>query len=109
MKYFLAIFYLPLFLIGILSAGGLYSNRLVCQHLSDVPAVSRIFPWTAALEYQNSSEFRFLCGGTVISQGFILTAVDCVASRPSVIVQLGNLSLTDNDNDANRIVNYEVE
>ncbi|XP_052901883.1 transmembrane protease serine 9-like [Anopheles moucheti] len=42
------------------------------------------FPWTALIEYAKpDGSYGFHCGGTLISQGHIVTAAHCVSSLPT--------------------------
>uniref|UniRef100_A0A2C9GWS7 CLIP domain-containing serine protease n=1 Tax=Anopheles funestus TaxID=62324 RepID=A0A2C9GWS7_ANOFN len=42
------------------------------------------FPWTALIEYAKpDGSYGFHCGGTLISQGHIVTAAHCVSSLPA--------------------------
>ncbi|XP_055308885.1 ankyrin-1-like [Sitodiplosis mosellana] len=67
------------------------------------------FPWMAALGYRSANEkVTFDCGGTVISEFFIMTAAHCARqSRPPIVVRLGKLTLTDDDDP--KLANFQVQ
>ncbi|SPP80582.1 phenoloxidase-activating factor 3 [Drosophila guanche] len=51
------------------------------------------FPWVALLKYETSGR-QFLCGGSLISDRFILTAAHCIVQQPPLIgVRLGEHDL----------------
>ncbi|ALC46395.1 CG30098 [Drosophila busckii] len=56
--------------------------------------VTRIgeFPWLALLKYETTGR-PFLCGGSLISDQFVLTAAHCVASGKIIGVRLGEHNL----------------
>ncbi|XP_031632777.1 uncharacterized protein LOC116346717 [Contarinia nasturtii] len=62
-------------------------------------ADSEEFPWMAALGYlKDTYEVSFECGGTIISEYFVITAAHCTPSiRPPVVARLGKITLTDGD------------
>ncbi|XP_055307789.1 serine protease persephone-like [Sitodiplosis mosellana] len=63
------------------------------------------FPWMAALGYihhiNNTYIVTFDCGGTIISDTFILTAAHCVTQSQSPgVVRLGKVNLIDTDEES---------
>lgn len=70
--------------------------------LGGVPTQLGEFPHMAALGYPNQDqpdlEYEFDCGGSIISDMYILTAAHCVTSRNRpVVVRVGKITLHTND------------
>ncbi|PSN45967.1 Melanization protease 1 [Blattella germanica] len=60
------------------------------------------FPWMAILQYNDSGSLRFLCGGSLITDMYILTAAHCLTFRKDstklIAVRLGEYDVsTEND------------
>ncbi|XP_031636079.1 serine protease persephone-like, partial [Contarinia nasturtii] len=62
------------------------------------------FPWMAALVYVAGLKISFRCGGTIISERYIMTAAHCTSAYPPVLVRLGKVNRADES-----ASNYQIE
>ncbi|XP_031627884.1 serine protease persephone-like [Contarinia nasturtii] len=68
--------------------------------LGGIPTYRGEFPWMAALGYRSKSDINFDCGGSLISDNFVLTAAHCAPPRRQPqLVRLGKVTLFTNDDD----------
>lgn len=80
------------------------------QILNGIPTSPGEFPHMAALGFREgvSNNLEFKCGGSLISEKYVITAAHCVegTQKPS-IVRLGKTSLKDNE-DMTQAVDVEI-
>lgn len=78
--------------------------------LGGSPAGPGEFPFMAALGYEVEGAIRYSCGGTLVSDRFVLTAAHCIRSQIGlpILVRLGDLNLK-RDDDGAKPVDYNIE
>ncbi|XP_031629043.1 serine protease persephone-like [Contarinia nasturtii] len=133
MKFFLTLVCLQSFLIGVLSvhsqtgdatetsptnstlrpaerACSVYKNMPESRILGGSEALRGEFTWMAALYYIQKYSLLFGCGGTIISPQFILTSAHCLhPSKPPVLVRLGKITLSDNEDDDIQAADHQIK
>uniref|UniRef100_A0A3Q2UDX9 Elastase 2 like n=1 Tax=Fundulus heteroclitus TaxID=8078 RepID=A0A3Q2UDX9_FUNHE len=79
-----------------------------CGNPTFQPVVSRVvngedvrphsWPWQISLQYNSNGEWRHTCGGTLISDQWVLTAAHCISSSRQYRVALGKHNLKEDEN-----------
>ncbi|XP_032667922.1 CLIP domain-containing serine protease 2-like [Odontomachus brunneus] len=70
-------------------------NHQVCGHITQEKLIGGNktgvieYPWMALIAYETGRGPEFRCGGTVISQRYILTAAHCVTTLPGDLTLIG--------------------
>ncbi|XP_041859440.1 chymotrypsin-C-like [Melanotaenia boesemani] len=74
------------------------------------PVVSRVvggedvrphsWPWQISLQYNRAGEWRHTCGGTLISNQWVLTAAHCISTGREYRVAMGKHNLVETEEDA---------
>ncbi|XP_017783261.1 PREDICTED: venom protease-like [Nicrophorus vespilloides] len=80
-----------------------YINPATISAVGGVDSLVKEFPHMAALGVINGDEVKWLCGGSLINERFIITAAHCLISRDFGIlthVRLGDLNLKLDTDDA---------
>ncbi|KAK4871702.1 hypothetical protein RN001_015826 [Aquatica leii] len=75
------------------------------------PASPGEFPFMAAIGYNTDDGIGWLCGGTLISEYFVITAAHCANSRfygAPITIRLGDIDLKRSD-DGTEYVDYDIQ
>ncbi|KAF2895591.1 hypothetical protein ILUMI_10586, partial [Ignelater luminosus] len=73
-----------------------YIEKILGGEITDI----REFPWMALLEYKTSRGNKFMCGGSLINNRYVLTAAHCIVNERTstgtklISVRLGEYDLT---------------
>lgn len=71
----------------------------IARIVNGIPSIPNSWPWTVALWAQQVGQIKFLCGGSIISSRFIITAAHCVFYRDSrYFISVGTRRLTYSEN-----------
>ncbi|XP_017273308.1 chymotrypsin-like elastase family member 2A [Kryptolebias marmoratus] len=78
-----------------------------CGTPTFAPVVSRVvggedakpnsWPWQISLQYKSNGEFRHTCGGTLISNQWVLTAAHCISKGREYAVVMGKHNLKETE------------
>ncbi|KAI4824576.1 hypothetical protein KUCAC02_013079 [Chaenocephalus aceratus] len=81
-----------------------------CGQPTIAPVVSRVvggedvrpnsWPWQISLQYNRQGEWRHTCGGTLISDQWVLTAAHCISSGREYRVAMGKHNLIETEQSA---------
>ncbi|XP_029690351.1 chymotrypsin-C-like isoform X1 [Takifugu rubripes] len=81
-----------------------------CGQPTFPPSVSRVvngedvnphsWPWQISLQYNRNGEWRHTCGGTLISEQWVLTAAHCISSGREYRVAMGKHNLVETEDGA---------
>uniref|UniRef100_A0A3Q1GIF0 pancreatic elastase II n=2 Tax=Acanthochromis polyacanthus TaxID=80966 RepID=A0A3Q1GIF0_9TELE len=88
---------LALFVAGACGCGVPTFQPLVSRVVGGVDARPHSWPWQISLQYNNAGEWRHTCGGTLISNQWVLTAAHCISSSREYRVALGKQNLRETE------------
>ncbi|KAK7896694.1 hypothetical protein WMY93_022019 [Mugilogobius chulae] len=88
---------LALFVVGAYGCGQPAFPPVLSRVVGGVDANPHSWPWQISLQYNNAGEWRHTCGGTLISDQWVLTAAHCIGNR-EYRVALGKQNLIETEN-----------
>uniref|UniRef100_H2UK69 pancreatic elastase II n=1 Tax=Takifugu rubripes TaxID=31033 RepID=H2UK69_TAKRU len=91
---------LALFIAGAYSCGVPTFPPVVSRVVGGEDVRQNSWPWQASLQYKSGSNFYHTCGGTLISNQWVLTAAHCIGSSYTYRVYLGKHNLGSNESGA---------
>ncbi|KAI3357301.1 hypothetical protein L3Q82_015751, partial [Scortum barcoo] len=75
-------------------------NPVVTRVVGGVDVRPHSWPWQISLQYNREGEWRHTCGGTLISDQWVLTAAHCISSGREYRVALGKHNLIETEESA---------
>lgn len=74
------------------------------------PIAIESVPWHAALYLQRAGKIEFVCGGSLVSRCFVVTAAHCLPKNEKVYVALGKyISGWDTENEEPKVIKTEAK
>ncbi|XP_023129652.3 chymotrypsin-like elastase family member 2A [Amphiprion ocellaris] len=89
---------LALFVAGAYGCGLPAFPPLASRVVGGADARPHSWPWQISLQYNNRGEWKHDCGGTLISNQWVLTAAHCISSGREYRVVLGKQNLRETEN-----------
>ncbi|XP_041802736.1 chymotrypsin-like elastase family member 2A isoform X1 [Chelmon rostratus] len=90
---------LALFIAGAYGCGLPTFRPVVTRVVGGEDARPNSWPWQISLQYNNQGEWRHTCGGTLISNQWVLTAAHCISGREYRVV-MGKHNLVETEESA---------
>ncbi|CAH1710302.1 venom protease [Aphis gossypii] len=91
------------------------SNSSHVRIVGGNPAELGAWPWMTALGYRDlnrpNSDYQWLCGGTLISERYVITAAHCtvgIGNRKLAVAHLGDLNLDPTVDDGSRPIDIPI-
>ncbi|KAM3617126.1 uncharacterized protein V6R79_002510 [Siganus canaliculatus] len=88
---------LALFVAGAYGCGNPAVSPINSRVVGGEDVIPNSWPWQVSLQYQSGSSYYHTCGGTLISNQWVLTAAHCISSSLTYRVQLGRHTLSANE------------
>ncbi|XP_042347963.1 chymotrypsin-C-like [Plectropomus leopardus] len=91
---------LALFVAGAYGCGLPTFPPVVSRVVGGVDAKPHSWPWQISLQYNRQGEWRHTCGGTLISNQWVLTAAHCISKGKEYRVAMGKQNLIETEEGA---------
>ncbi|KAM9751911.1 chymotrypsin-C-like isoform 2-T2 [Menidia menidia] len=96
----MAFWLLALFVASAYGCGTPHFSPVVSRVVGGEDVRPHSWPWQISLQYNREGEWRHTCGGTLISEQWVLTAAHCISKDKEYRVALGKHSLVETEEGA---------